>query len=165
MQQTQPNNYIILFQNQPARNASSCSCFAAMISSIPASRSACWNCASVIKTTFLPGNGNEVTDDGNGPPSPPTACGRKDTRGRQSGHPATVARLQPKGNPAGCGPGPAGQAVPGREPRPVQRWNGPVFTGSPLRLQEGGLVIPRVSRLPPLITQVNSLPSLALSCA
>ena len=49
-------------------------------------------------------------DDGNGPPSPATACGRNGSRGRQDGHPTTLAqvpaRRKPDARTARCSPGP-----------------------------------------------------------
>lgn len=43
--------------------------------------------------------------------------------------------------------------------------SGLALIASPFRPQAGGLVIPRLSRLPPLMMQVNSLPSAALRLA
>ena len=47
----------------------------------------------------------------------------------------------------------------------IHRWNGEALTGCPFRLHIGGLVMPKDSQLPPLMMQVNSLPSFAFRLA
>ena len=53
----------------------------------------CWNCGCVIKTDFLPGRGGQA-DDGNRPPSPAGASGRKGAGEHLRDHGATLTRAK-----------------------------------------------------------------------